>query len=73
MKTNKYGVVNLSVQLLPKTVQAFRRLAKANGQSASSRGRMLILRDLAVASAAAGRGNEEGDETTRGNGTTGTI
>ena len=49
MKTNKYGVANLSVQLPPATVKAFRKLAKANGQSASSRGRMLILADLAAA------------------------
>ena len=53
MKANKYGVTNLSVQLPPAAVKAFRRLAKANGQSASSRGRMLILADLEAAKAAA--------------------
>lgn len=66
MKTNKYGVANLSVQLPPATVKAFRKLAKANGQSASSRGRMLILADLAAAAT-----SRRADEPTKA-GTTGT-
>ena len=41
----------MTIVLPTKVHKAFRRLAKANGQSASSRGALLVERDLARATA----------------------
>lgn len=49
----------MTIVLPTRVHKAFRRLAKANGQSASSRGALLVERDLAQATAAKLAGREE--------------